>query len=184
MSGNLVNPQPSVPTFNPGPVPPFTLAPNPWVTVAQFRTDFPEFTAANFPDATVQRWLDVGGAMVRPERWQDMSPLGSELICAHMLTLFTMTGPGAAGGGGQGGGLASGIVNSKSVSKVSIGYDTSSTAMEGAGPWNYTKYGEQFYWLMLMAGTGGYETLAVGFQSDLVGVVWTWQMGVQWNLGS
>lgn len=147
-----------------------------------FRSHFPEFAdTTKYPDTQVQFWLDIGSVMCNPVVWGSMQQQGAELICAHFLALGQL----AAQGGNAGGvpGIASGLVNSKSVSKVSVGRDVGITANEGAGPWNYTLYGQQYYWLMRMAGTMVVEML--GFSSPaMVGIVNTWARGVMLSWGS
>jgi len=178
MSGTVeVNPQPTVPS--PGAVPPMPFSPptNPYVTVAQFRTDLPAFSdPATYPDPTVQMFLDLAGVMVNPNRWQQMAVMGMELVTAHFLSLQQSAMQRAQGGAAPGTGT--GLLSSKSVSKVSASYDQSTTAIEGGGPWNYTIYGQQYLWWAQLVGTGGYETLALGVDQGMVGTVWTWAMGV------
>jgi len=76
------------------------------------------------------------------------------------------------------------VIASKSVSKVSISYDPSLSAMEGGGPWNLTFYGQQYLWYVQLVGTGGFEVLSYGYGEAMVGVVNTWQVGVQRAFGS
>jgi hypothetical protein len=47
------------------------------------------------------------------------------------------------------------VVTSKSVDKVSMGYDSSATLNPDAGFWNNSRYGSEFYQLILMFGAGG-----------------------------
>lgn len=160
---------------------------NPYVTPDQFRLDMPAFEdATNYPDPTVQYFLDISGVMINVNRWGQMSVMGMELITAHFLTLqryaFLKAGGGAGAAAGVPG-IAGGLMSSKSVSKVSVSYDQSSTAIEGGGPWNYTVYGQQFLWWASLAGTGGYETLAVANDGQ-VGIVHTWARGVMLGWGS
>lgn len=145
-----------------------------------FRAHFPAFADLSlYPDATVQMFLDVGAVMCSPTVWCNFQQLGSELICAHFLALQQLSMQGGNTGGVPG--LSRGLMNSKSVSKVSVGYDVGITAMEGGGPWNYTIYGEQYLWFVQLVGTGGYETLGVFANDSLVGVVNTWARGVMGN---
>jgi hypothetical protein len=147
-----------------------------------FRQHFPSFVSATYPDSQVQFWLDVGSVMCNPGVWGAAQQQGAELICAHFLALGQMAAQGGSAGGVPG--MASGLVTNKSVSKVSVGRDVNVTAMEGAGPFNYTTYGQQYYYLMLLAGTGGYETLSVAYSDSMVGIVNTWARGVMLSYGS
>jgi Protein of unknown function (DUF4054) len=171
------------PAYNAPLTAPLSVRPptNPYVTPDQFRIDKPAFAdATTYPDGTVQYFLDLSGVMINPSRWGQMTVEGMELITAHFLTLqryaFLKAGGGAGAAAGVPG-LSGGLVSSKSVSKVSVSYDQSSTAIEGGGPWNYTVFGQQFLQWAMMAGTGGYETLAVA-SDGMVGTVHTWARGV------
>jgi hypothetical protein len=151
-----------------------------------FREHFPEFDHATYPNHLVQTYLDLGGIMCSPDVWLRMRQRGIELVAAHMLALHQYAMLSAySGGTGVPGvpGLARGLIASKSVSKVSVGYDVRVGYMESAGPWNYTVYGQEYYWWLRLVGTGGYETLSAG-SGSMVGVVNTWARGVQLQWGS
>jgi hypothetical protein len=159
---------------------------NPYITPDQFRLDMPVFEDPTiYPDPTVQYFLDVSGVMINEKRWGQMTVMGMELVTAHFLTLqryaFLKAG-GNVGGAGGVPALAGGLMSSKSVSKVSVSYDQSSTSVEGGGPWNYTVFGQQFLWWASLAGTGGYETLTVS-SDGMVGIVHTWARGVMIGWG-
>lgn len=149
-----------------------------------FRSHFPEFgDTTAYPDTQVQFYLDISSASLDPNQWGTLLQPGVELMTAHMLALsaYAMRGSGAPGSVP---GAAGGLVSSKSVSKVSVSYDVSVTAMEGAGPWNYTIYGQRFFWLMRMVGIGGYEVLGDYAPDTVSGTVLTWARGVMWRWGS
>ena len=147
-----------------------------------FRSHFTAFADTTiYPDVTVQFFIDMASVMCSPLVWGQMQQMGVELMTAHFLTMQRYTMSGGAGGVP---GMASGIVTSKSVSKVSVGYDASLTGMEGWGPWNYTLYGQQYAWYAQLMGTGGYETLAVGVSNTMAGIVWTFARGVMNTWGS
>jgi hypothetical protein len=148
-----------------------------------FRLHFPAFAdTTRYPDPTVQFFIDMATVMCSPGVWCNLQQMGVELMTAHFLAMqqYAMqggTGPGMVPG------MASGVRTSKSVSKVSVGYDASVTAMEGWGPWNYTIYGQQYAWYAQLVGTGGFEML--GFGNELMaGLVWTWARGVMMTWGS
>lgn len=143
-----------------------------------FRAAFPEFADPDiYPDPQVQTYLDIGTMLAGP-RWGGLRQTGAHLVCAHMLALSRHAALRAGAGGGAAPGISTGLLTSKSVSKVSVGYDVGSTGIDGGGPWNYTTYGGQYLWLMKLVGTGGYETLALGNPS-MAGQVNTWARGVQ-----
>ncbi len=148
-----------------------------------FRLHFPEFAdTTTYPDAQVQFYIDIASVCLNPYRWGSLLQPGVELMTAHMLALSMYAFLGGQAGGVPG--LAKGLMTNKSVSRVSVGYDVNVTAMEGAGPWNYTIYGQRFYWLMRMVGIGGYEVLSDWAYSELSGVVLTWSHGVMMRWGS
>lgn len=148
-----------------------------------FRLHFPEFGDDTvYPDPQIQFGLDISTVCLSPYRWGSLLQAGVELMTAHQLALSQRALQSGAAGGTPG--AAGGLVTSKSVSKVSVGYDVSSTAMEGAGPWNYTTYGQRFYWLMRMVGIGGYEVLSDWASVNLSGVALGWATGVMYRWGS
>jgi len=150
-----------------------------------FRSHFPEFgDSVTYPDSQVQFFLNLGGAMCRPGRWCDLRQFGTELVCAHFLALHQLATHGGAGGGAGVPGTGMGVVQSKSVSKVSVSYDQGITSVEGAGPWNYTAYGRQYAWWWQVIGAPGFETLALGMDGMTEGIVHTWARGVMLAWGS
>jgi hypothetical protein len=162
--------------------PPWELPTSAITDPPTFRAAFPEFGDAGiYPDTQVQAYLDLGSVLAGP-RWGSLRQTGAHLICAHMLSLSRYAQLRAGGGSGAAAGapgINAGLLTSKSVSKVSVGYDVSSVMMEGGGPWNYTAYGGQYLWLLNLLGTGGYETLAVANFPYAAGTVLTWARGVQ-----
>jgi hypothetical protein len=148
-----------------------------------FRSHFPEFADTTvYPDTQVQFYIDLNSAVLPAYRWGSMLQAGVELMTAHELALSQRALQAGASGGIPGG--AGGLMTNKSVSKVSVGYDVNITGIEGGGPWNYTIYGQRFYWLMRMVGIGGYEVLSDSAGDNLSGVVLTWLTGVMYRWGS
>mgnify|MGYP002144695498 CR=1 FL=1 len=102
------------------------------------------------------------GADLRPGRHQVAegdegrhSPgdrFGVGLWVAHHLVIATKNQQ-AVDFGGQPG-QSAGAMTSKSAGGVSAGYDFASVKEEGAGFWNETSYGRQFYRLSQMMGAG------------------------------
>lgn len=125
-----------------------------------FRDAFPAFSSATaYPSASVTYWLGIANAMVNAERFGDLADHGRYLFAAHNLTLL---GPANAPNSGA----TKGVASSKTIGKASITYDVSVGLIEGAGHWNLTTYGVQFWQLARMAGAGGLqvglpETVAV-----------------------
>lgn len=166
----------TVPPAGTVPTPPWAIPPTTITDPATFRSHFPAFAdTARYPDATVQFFLDLGTAMCNPDRWLNFQQYGAELVCAHFLAMQQLAMQGGATTGVPG--LATGPRSSKSVSKVSVGYDVGITAIEGAGPFNYTMYGQEYWRMVLLVGTGGYETLALS-TPGMAGFVNTWAKGV------
>jgi hypothetical protein len=122
------------------------------LTINQFRADFVEFAnATKYPDAQLTFWLTLGSLLINASRWGEVVNYGVELYMAHNLALAAMAQKQGARGIP---GAASGMLNSKSVDKVSAGYDTASVAEEFGGNWNLTTYGQRLYRLMKQFGAG------------------------------
>lgn len=123
---------------------------------AQFRADFPEFAdATKYPDSAVNLWLSLGLKTLAPDRWCDYLDVGLELFIAHNITLAANNQLAEMVGGTAG--QVKGPLTSKSVDKVSAGYDTGAVALDGGGFFNLTTYGIQFLQLARMVGTGGIQ---------------------------
>ena len=130
------------------------------VTREQFLSMFPEFgNEAFFPVVLVTTWLQQSANFVNASRWCDAYVLGVCLYTAHQLALSRRNMV-----EGQGSGLLGnvGVVSSKSVGGVSKGYDTATGKIEEAGFFNLTTYGQQFYRLACIFGSGGAQ-LGTGF---------------------
>ncbi|CDH01972.1 DUF4054 domain-containing protein [Xenorhabdus bovienii] len=127
-------------------------------TVKHFRTDFPEFSDnTRYPDAAIQFYLGQADTVLDQDRHGDQFIYLAELFTAHYVELkgkaiagASVSGVNTAGGG---------VVASKSVDKVSVGYDTSGIINPEAGFWNNTAYGREFYWWWSMFGAGGRQLL-------------------------
>ncbi|PQK80217.1 hypothetical protein CG428_02335 [Pantoea ananatis] len=123
-------------------------------TVEQFRTDFPQFNNSTlYPDTQVQLRLNLADIQLDQNRLGRLFPYLVELFVAHYLTL--QAGDNRSAALGRAGGSSSGVLSSKSVDKVSMSYDNSSTLNPAAGFWNNTRYGAEFYQTICMFGAGG-----------------------------
>jgi len=123
-------------------------------TVTQFRNDFPQFAnTTTFPDAQIQFRLGLADIQLDQNRFGSLFVYMVELFVAHYLYLYAADSRSALVGGA--GGSNSGVLTSKSVDKVSMGYDTSATLDPNAGFWNNSRYGSEFYQTLCMFGAGG-----------------------------
>ena len=127
------------------------------VTVASFRSNFSEFSDSGvYPDAGVTYWLNLAGLMFTPEVWSTLLDTVIELFIAHNLVLEQQAANSANNGGVPG--LNSGPLSSKGVDKVSAGYDTGASTLDGWGHFNLTTYGTRVAFLVQMAGQGGIQS--------------------------
>jgi hypothetical protein len=127
------------------------------VTVASFRADFQEFSnSAVYPDSAVIYWMSLAVQLFNPAAWTTLLDVGTELFIAHNLVLEQQAANSANNGGVPG--INSGPLSSKSVDKVSAGYDTHAGTLEGFGNFNLTTYGTRLGWLVNMVGIGGVQT--------------------------
>jgi len=126
------------------------------ITASSFRTDLPEFAnTTTYPDSMVNFWLGVAANWIDPAIWSTMADFGTELFVAHFISGGAVNIATAAAGGVVG--ATQGIMSSKGVGPVSVGYDVGAITMADAGQWNATKYGIQFYQLSRMFGSGGMQ---------------------------
>lgn len=135
------------------------------ITPAQFRLDFPEFANTTpYPDTLINFWLTVSQSLLSPIAWLDLLNYGTELFIAHQLALSAQRQAAAAVGGVPG--TSVGMTTSKSVDKVSVGFDTASVAVVDAGSYNLTSYGIQFYQLAQLVGSKGFIAINQGEEYD------------------
>lgn len=123
---------------------------------AQFRSDFPQFTdVTRYPSAQIALHLALADQLLDEARYDQLYPYVVELFVAHYLTLFAADMRTSALGGGSGDN--SGVLAAKSVDKVSIRYDNGATLNPQASWWNHSRYGAEFYDLLLLFGAGGQQ---------------------------
>lgn len=124
-------------------------------TVEQFRVAFPQFAdPSRFPDVPITFRLNLADIMLSEKTTgKEMFPYLVGLFVAHYMTLWLADSKAELVGGA--GGSTNGVQASKSVDKVSVSYDTGATLNPDAGFWNNTRYGAEFWQLIIMFGAGG-----------------------------
>lgn len=114
-----------------------------------FVTAFPEFSdATKFPQAVIEFWIALAPdnlAAIHRRAPQGVIDMADCLFVAHNAVISAREVRAASKGVP---GEAPGLVSSKSIDKVSISYDAAGTAVDGAGAWNATFYGQRLYKLM------------------------------------
>jgi hypothetical protein len=120
-------------------------------TPAEFRALAPGFSDTTaYSDADITMWLTIAGLLLTG-RWGELLGVGTVLFVEHNLQLNTLLYPGGAGTAAT---ALRGPVTSESAGSVSVSYDTDAALQKEAGFWNYTPYGQKFFWLMQMVGAG------------------------------
>lgn len=114
------------------------------ITAPQFIENFPAFDGRS--PTRIQFWLTQAYTQLNACRFGDQLDYAAGQFTAHNLVLEGRDVKNAAIGGSVG--LAVGMINSKTVGGVTTAYDTPSTAIEGAGIYNATFYGQTLYKLM------------------------------------
>lgn len=122
------------------------------VSVQDFREAFPAFGDA--ADARVGFWLKLASKQLNAARWGDLLPEGTCLFVAHNLELereAAKVGASAAAAGPV-------VSESQAVGGVSLSESRAGTAATGnlgAGHYNLTIYGQQYWQLAQIVGMGG-----------------------------
>lgn len=117
---------------------------------------YPEFGDVDaWPTRRVELRIGMANTFVRTFGLEDAVVLHLRgLYTAHYLAA---QGSSNADGTLTHGALGGGIVASKGVDGASVSYDTGTNAEEGAGFWNSTVYGREYWQLMQMLGAGGVQ---------------------------
>jgi hypothetical protein len=127
------------------------------ISVAQFRANFPEFTAATvYPDSMVNMWLQWAYTFLSTRRWKTAIDLGAQLYTAHQISMQGLST--AEGGNGAPPGMTVGPISSKTVGELTIAYDTALGTNAEDGPWSNTRYGTMFVKLARQFGSGPIQT--------------------------
>ena len=123
---------------------------------SDFTAAFPEFAnTATYSQASFTFWQGIANARLNVCRWGDLLDQGAMLFIAHNMASQARNAKAAAKG--QIVGAPSGPLTAKSIDKLSVSQDANAVTIEGAGDWNSTTYGVQFYQLMLIVGSGGQQ---------------------------
>lgn len=120
---------------------------------SRFREQFPELS--NATDAQIAFWLGLAQKRLNKKVWADLHEEGCLLFAAHNLARLGVTAESGGAYDGEAVDAQGSMVASKSVEKVSISYDNATGSITDAGEWNSTRYGKQFYELMMIVGTAG-----------------------------
>ena len=122
----------------------------------EFVEEFPEFAdVVEWPVPRVEFRIALANRFVRVCGLDDA-------VARHLKGLYTAhylaaQGPSTESGILEKGALGGGVVSGKGVDGASISYDTSTGTEEGAGFWNLTLYGREYWQLMQMLGAGGVQ---------------------------
>jgi hypothetical protein len=145
------------------------------LTIDQFRA----ILGINFPnppytDAMLQMWVSL--CPIQYCVWGGQYQFGQALWVAHELTKL---GPNGLASGNAGTGV-SGLVSSKGVGPVNVSYDNELGSEDGAGQYNLTIYGRQFWSLARLLPVGPMQIGAASIppggwfnQSIPVGGAWS-----------
>lgn len=116
------------------------------VTYQSFVTAFPEFgNSALYPASQIEFWLPLAYTSLNAFRFGVQLPLAVMLFTAHNIILSAREVQSASGGKLVGN--VQGALLSKSIGPISASY-SGNTAIDGAGAYNFTSYGQRLYTLM------------------------------------
>jgi len=116
------------------------------VTVAEFKTRFPEFETA--VEATVQMFLDDAVVILNETYWGVKYNLGLSYYTAHHLSLASKSSSGAGGSVGP--------VAGRSVDGVSVSFATAGLNTTGDQFYSSTTYGQRYLSLVASLGVSAY----------------------------
>lgn len=126
-----------------------------------FTAIFPEFsnvTQYSLPKITF--WIGVAANFVDVNRWGSLANQGTALLTAHYLVLDNDAQSKAEiqfnDSFAQLGGI-DGLETAKAVDGVSVSMDASLVTITGAGMYNRTSYGVQYWQMAQMMGAGGMQ---------------------------
>ncbi len=122
------------------------------LSVSEFRHLFPAFgDGETIPESVIAYRLLLATEQCGRTRWGKLWKHGCYLYTAHFLavSMAEATNGQGAGSGGQ--------VSSMSADGLSVSFDTSTSAEQGAGFFNATSYGREFWRLRRAFGAGGLQ---------------------------
>lgn len=122
------------------------------LTVAEFRRLFPAFGDGEaVPDGAIEYRFLLASEQCGRTRWGKLWKHGCYLYTAHFLAVSMAE---ATNGQGSGSG---GQVASMSADGLSVSFDNATSSEMGAGFFNATSYGKEFYRLRRIFGAGGVQ---------------------------
>lgn len=123
--------------------------------INEFRDLFPQFRSSiNYPDSIIQYRFNMADLVLNKSRFGDLFYYAVHLYIAHYLVLYDRDNKDHESGS------VSGIISGTSIDKVSVTYDTTNILNPNARFWNYTRYGQELYQLMMLIGAGGKQILS------------------------
>ncbi len=146
------------------------------VTLADFRSGMTAFQDSNvFSDDDVIFYLDIANRTVNADRWKELYAKGVMLQVAHYATLAALARKEMAMGGV--GGIRAGAISSETGDMLSVTFDASSVMSDGAGQWNATVYGRQYWQLSQLFGAGPLQSGVPGPCDPIYAGAWPGPVG-------
>lgn len=124
--------------------------------VDTFRENFAEFTSlTKYPDEMIEFWSGLGDKLLDQTKWDALGirDQGLSLFTAHYITLAAMNVADVAVGADPG--RSASLIGGEGVGGVNVSYDNAASLENGAGQWNSTSYGRQYFSLASLVGMGG-----------------------------
>ena len=108
-----------------------------------FLENFPQFNnLSTYPQSMIDFWLDYSVHFINFQRWGSLASQGVQLLTAHNLLLASQ------------GGVFDGLDTGQSVDVESYTTEVNAILIDGAGMYNKTVYGVQYYQLARLIGAG------------------------------
>lgn len=126
--------------------------------IATFRAALPEFAdTTKYPDALISFWLQIAVNRLNPSIWGSSLNLGLLWLTAHLVALAKRNETSGSGAGIPG---SASVMSMKQLGPGQIGYNTTLGAIPGAGAYNLTSYGIEYYTLLRIVGFRGVPSQA------------------------
>lgn len=128
------------------------------LTLEEFLDRFPEFSDQNdYPTSKIEYRLKMAVKFCSDIPFYD-EETKKHVQGLHVAHFLVVGGPVRASGSGVSPGITSlGVVTGKSVDGASVSYDSTTASEVGAGFWNATAYGREFWQLMQVFGAGAFQ---------------------------